>query len=126
MTDFGVGVDIESVDRFRKYRPGDPFLSRVFTPVELDYCFSKASPAPHLAARFAAKEAIIKALYNINIKEDVTLKVNYKYIEIFNTARGVPIARVKGVPMAGLTLRISLSHNDDYGIAYAVIAEEKA
>jgi holo-[acyl-carrier protein] synthase len=124
--DFGVGVDIASIENFKKYKKDDKFLSSIFTDAELEYCFSKDFPASHLTVRFAAKEAVIKALYSINKKEIDTLKVKYKYIEIFNSDRGVPIARVNNLDLAGFTLKVSLSHNDGYGIAYAVIVEEKA
>ncbi|MEK7474592.1 MAG: holo-ACP synthase [Candidatus Coatesbacteria bacterium] len=60
----GLGVDSVEVGRFRKVakRWGKPFLRRLFTARELDYCFSHANPYPSLAARFAAKEAVLKAL----------------------------------------------------------------
>jgi holo-[acyl-carrier protein] synthase len=60
----GLGVDSVEVGRFRKVakRWGKAFLKRLFTDRELDYCFSHANPYPSLAARFAAKEAVLKAL----------------------------------------------------------------
>ncbi len=60
----GVGTDIVSVERFRRAgaRWGDRFFTRVFTDAELAYCRARKDPYPHLAARFAAKEAVIKAL----------------------------------------------------------------
>ena len=60
----GVGIDSVEVGRFRSVarRHGRPFLERLFTAGELKYCMSHADPYPSLAARFAAKEAILKAL----------------------------------------------------------------
>jgi len=60
----GVGVDIESISRFRKKISESPniFFSKVFTERELEYCHSKIDPAPHLAARYTGKEAVIKAI----------------------------------------------------------------
>ncbi len=59
----GVGVDLVEVDRIRKVceRHPERFLSRVFTREEQDYCLKMKDPYPHLAARFAAKEAVSKA-----------------------------------------------------------------
>jgi len=65
----GTGVDLIEIDRIRlaAARFGDHFLARVFSPRELSYARAKANPFPHLAARFAAKEAFIKALYPLPI-----------------------------------------------------------
>ena len=60
---FGAGTDIETIDRFRKFKNrNDSFLKKVFTSEELKYCFSHQDAAPHLAVRFSGKEAMIKAL----------------------------------------------------------------
>ena len=60
----GLGIDSVQVDRIKKAskRWGKSFLRRLFTDRELDYCFRHKNPYPSLAARFAAKEALIKAL----------------------------------------------------------------
>jgi len=59
----GVGVDVVEIDRFRLALTRTPSMrERLFTPVELDYVAPKADPVPSLAARFAAREAIMKAL----------------------------------------------------------------
>jgi holo-[acyl-carrier protein] synthase len=60
----GTGIDIAEVSRIRKAleRFGDRFLQRVFTPAEILYCDSKANRAQRYAARFAAKEAAMKAI----------------------------------------------------------------
>ena len=59
----GVGIDQIEVDRIRDSldKHGDHFLNKIFSPAEQAYCREKAAPAPHLAARFAAKEAVSKA-----------------------------------------------------------------
>ena len=59
----GLGVDIVDVERIKamRKRQGDRFLQRVYTPTELDYCMKMKYPDQHLAARFAAKEAVSKA-----------------------------------------------------------------
>jgi holo-[acyl-carrier protein] synthase len=60
----GTGIDIAEVPRIRKAieRFGDRFLQRVYTPAEILYCDSKANRAERYAARFAAKEAAMKAI----------------------------------------------------------------
>ena len=61
------GIDIEDISRFegKTLETDLKFLSRIFTQNELNYCFSFGNPAPHLAARYCAKEATVKALSNI-------------------------------------------------------------
>lgn len=56
------GVDLVSIDRIRRAARSPRFLERVFTPGELDWCMERPDPARHLAGRFAAKEALYKAL----------------------------------------------------------------
>ncbi|MBI4022156.1 MAG: 4'-phosphopantetheinyl transferase superfamily protein, partial [Candidatus Andersenbacteria bacterium] len=60
----GIGVDMESVARFERFvqRPGHRFLQHAFLQSERYYCFSRLAAAQHLAARWAGKEAVIKAL----------------------------------------------------------------
>ena len=60
----GIGVDIAALDRIKGLleRHADRFLNRIFTEAEKAYCFGYKDPVPHLAARFAAKEAAYKAL----------------------------------------------------------------
>lgn len=60
----GIGLDATEIDRMAGVleRYGDRFLRRVFTEGEIRYCMRRRNPAPHLAGRFAAKEAAMKAL----------------------------------------------------------------
>lgn len=64
MTPLAHGIDLVPIDRIQRMLDdhADRFLERCFTQAERDYCLSRAHPADHLAARFAAKEAILKAL----------------------------------------------------------------
>jgi len=73
----GIGVDIEDVNRFTKLGGNKAFLKKVFTQNELDYCFSKKVAAPHLAVRYAGKEAVVKALYNMG-GHIASVKLEYK------------------------------------------------
>ena len=64
MTIIGTGIDATDIPRIERVlrRYGDRFLERIFTPAEVAYCQRRRNPAPHLAGRFAAKEAAMKAL----------------------------------------------------------------
>ena len=104
----GVGIDIEAVERFRKkdYKNNRPFYDKIFTSREIRYCLAKADPSQHFAARFAAKEAVVKA---INRR-----KVDLKKIEIINNKDGKPTVKLQ------TKLLVSLSHTKDYAIAIAL------
>lgn len=119
---FGIGVDIESIDRFAglERTQDSSFLNKIFTLKELEYCYSKKIPAPHLAARFAGKEAIIKALCNMDRP-----KSNYRDIEIVNEKSGVPEVRIEKPGFHDLQIKLSLSHCNDKAIAFAVVTESK-
>ncbi|OGG71139.1 holo-[acyl-carrier-protein] synthase [Candidatus Kaiserbacteria bacterium RIFCSPHIGHO2_12_FULL_53_13] len=113
---FGVGVDIEDIGRFAELRrvKDKLFLQKIFTSRELDYCFSKNDPAPHLAARFCAKEAIVKALHSLGESD-----MSYADIEIIKLSRGAPYVRFVR-EQNDLHVSISLSHTKDIALASAL------
>jgi len=117
----GIGVDVEEISRFRKSDAGrdSPFLNKIFTRNELDYCFSNRIPAQHMAARFAAKEAIIKALSGL-----VPPNLGYKDIEILNDKKGVPGARIEKAGFADVGIRLSLSHSRTTAVAFAIVTQQ--
>jgi holo-[acyl-carrier protein] synthase len=119
-SDFGIGVDIESIGRFKKAgTTGDSsLLKKIFTTAELDYCFSCRAPAQHLAARFAGKEAVMKALAGLN-----RAGPSYKDIEIINDEKGVPGAKIRKSGFDNLQIKISLSHGKQEAIALAIVTE---
>lgn len=113
----GIGVDITDISRFAKLNPKKDrlLLSRIYTPAEIKYSFSKAKPAQHLAARFAGKEAIVKALKGLEAT------VYYKQIEISNDKSGIPQVRLEDKELSTKTeILLSLSHCEDKAIAFAV------
>jgi len=116
-----VGTDIVSINRFNEFSKSkdNSFLTKYFSKDELEYCFSKEKVEPHLAARFAGKEAIIKALYSHNLNP-----VLYNQIEIINDNNGVPLAKIKIKGYEQLKISISLSHCEDKAIAFAIIYGE--
>jgi len=115
---FGVGIDIEGVYRFRKLSMDSAFLHRVFTQKEQDYCLAHRSPAPHLAVRFAAKEAVVKALSSLK-----KTPPNYKDIEVINDENGIPLVHIHKQGFERLRITVSLSHSKSQAVALAVITE---
>lgn len=107
----GLGVDLAEVARVRRLASSRRFLARVFTPGELAYAMKGRNKYERLAARFAVKEAVIKAL------DETSLPLSA--IEVENTESGRPRVGVKGRP--GLQLMVSISHTATYAVA-AVIA----
>lgn len=109
----GVGVDIVSIERIKSVyeKFNIRFLNRVFTAEEIKYSFSHLNPFPHLAARFAVKEAVIKAL-----KKPKGLKL--KDIEVVNNLDGSPEVKIDGL---NKKIFISLSHERNYTVAFVVV-----
>ena len=113
-----VGIDIIENERFARVMRRRPrLLDRVFTEKEREYCLSKAQPARHFAARFAAKEAVGKALG--------TGVIRWQEIEI-GSDDGRPGVSVSGKTLelveelAAEALSVSLSHSDEVSVAVAV------
>jgi holo-[acyl-carrier protein] synthase len=89
----GTGIDLCDVSRMEAKikAPADEFVAQVFLPGEIAYCGSKHHPAEHYAARFAAKEAVVKALADTGGKGSFWLD-----IEISNEQDGRPVVRLHG------------------------------
>lgn len=117
---WGMGVDIEVVERFRKsgLAADELFLKKVFTAKELEYCLAKIDPAPHLAGRYAGKEAVLKALSAAGVKEMTVL--SYIEIEILNDGLGVPIVIWQGAQRDQFEIRITIAHSDDNAVAFVI------
>jgi holo-[acyl-carrier protein] synthase len=119
-----IGIDIVEIKRLEKISKkwGRPFLSKVYTSRELSYAFGKKFPYQHLAARFAAKEAIFKALGEVE-----TNFVGWKNIEILNDANGKPMVRWHREAETSRKKRnihsavVSLSHTENYAVASAML-----
>lgn len=119
----GIGVDIVDLARIRDMvdRHGKRFLSKTFTDEEIAYCQSRRKPAQHFAARFAAKEAVFKAL-GTGWREGM----GWKEIEVQIDHLGRP--RISLVGRAAMKARelgidemhVSVSHCDCHAIAHVV------
>lgn len=114
-----VGVDIIEIERIGQAvaRWGERFLKRVYTEAELDVCRDRV---PALAVRFAAKEAVMKALGT------GTNGVAWRDIEVLSNSDGKPLivlyggARMKAGEMGLVDLDVSLSHSREYAVASVV------
>lgn len=119
----GVGVDIVEIERIKSLRlkQGQHFYDLCFTAHEAEYCAKKKNPDESLAARFAAKEAVMKAL-GTGWGEGVS----FTSIELRRTGKDAPeivlygqakvIAQEKGIAR----IHISVSHCKNYAVAHAV------
>ncbi|HXV05074.1 MAG TPA: holo-ACP synthase [Solirubrobacterales bacterium] len=111
----GVGIDLLEIDRLERVLARRPRLAeRVFTAAEREYAAARARPARHLAARFAAKEAVVKAL---------GLSGGFGLREIEVVAGEPPRVRLSGraaAAAAGRDVKISLTHSRGFAAAVAV------
>lgn len=118
----GIGIDIIEIERIRKSveKYGDRFLKKIYTEKELEYCLKKKYKYQHLAARFAAKEAVYKALAT-----DWSEDVSWHNIEISNEPNGMPVVTLHGGLKKFLEeekcLKISMSHSREYVACVAII-----
>ena len=122
----GLGIDIIEVERVKGVhdRFGDRFLTRILTLEERNYCFTMKNPYPHLAARFAAKEAISKAFTT-----GIGRHLKWTSASIYNGDRNEPLVRLDERATAllreigGTGVLVSLSHTNVYANAVAVIVK---
>jgi holo-[acyl-carrier protein] synthase len=120
----GIGVDIVDIRRLRQVleRQGDRFVRRVFTLAEQKFCCAHRDPVPHYAARFAAKEAVFKAL-GTGWAEGVS----WLDVEVRRQEGKAPTlaltggGEMRGVALGVKTMHISLSHSDDAALAMVVL-----
>ncbi|MCM8770646.1 MAG: holo-ACP synthase [Candidatus Omnitrophica bacterium] len=112
------GVDIIEVRRVRQavQRWGDDFLKRIFTDNELKNANNRPAIYEHLAGRFAAKEAVFKALLD---KE-----INWKDIEISNDKDGKPVCSILKKMKNKPNIQISISHVKNYAVATAIVTKK--
>lgn len=117
----GIGVDIIEIARIRKSieEHGDAFLTKIFTQAEITYCTGKQNSYQHFAARYAAKEAVSKA-----IATGWSRGFSWTDVEVTNDESGKPHAGLHGqlkLRLAGCSIHVSISHDNTNVIAMAVI-----
>ena len=121
-----IGIDIIEIDRIARMLKKYPnFRFRVFTEREVSYCEKKKYPPQHYAARFAAKESIMKTLGT-----GWTESVRWKDLEILESPSGKPSvclhdrARLVGQKQGVKEIKVSLSHCKLYAVAVAQLIKE--
>lgn len=120
----GIGIDIVEIDRMKKASAkwGKGFLEKVFTRREMAYSFSKPLPHQHLAARFAAKEAVIKAF-----GEPRKYPLKWNEIEVRNDDEGRPVIEFHRDALAVKRKKridgviLSISHSKQYAVANVIL-----
>ncbi|MCC7341561.1 MAG: holo-[acyl-carrier-protein] synthase [Bryobacterales bacterium] len=120
----GVGVDLAEVDRIRNSfeRFGERFRDRIYTPLEIAYCESKANKYERYAARFAAKEAGMKA-----IGTGMRKGVRWLDFEVANLPSGKPTLRFHGVAaeyaarLGATNVALSLTHTSATALAHVIL-----
>jgi holo-[acyl-carrier protein] synthase len=120
----GVGIDIIEVGRIRRSyeKFGERFVNRILHPAEIAYCLTHKSPAPFIAARFAAKEAISKAFGT-----GIGAQLGWQDMEVRRKESGEPYVVLHGggqkllAERGGRIVLISLSHTEEHATAVAIL-----
>ena len=121
----GIGVDVVDVKRMKIVLDsrGTPLIRKLFTDTEIAYCSAKANPHEHYAARFAAKEAISKAM-----QTGWSGKFRWKDVEVINNPSGAPKVILHDTiaeQLAHCRVHISLSHTENTVVAFAIIEKKE-
>jgi holo-[acyl-carrier protein] synthase len=126
---FGTGVDIVEVFRMREAidKWGDNFLGKIFTAREIKYSTSKRFSCQHFAARFAAKEAVVKAF-----GEPRKNPIKWTEIEVLNDSEGKPVIQFHNDALKLKNKKkidrviLSMSHSKNYAVANVILLKGKA
>ena len=118
-----LGTDIVEINRIRSNLKNKKsrFLNRIFTQLEVDYCNSKSNPSIHFAGKFAAKEAVKKAVLSTKKINQISLKD----IEILSNC-GDPKVSIKGNIEIFHSIEVSISHTDSIATATAILLDNKS
>lgn len=123
MSILGVGTEVVEVLRIARMieRHGELFIGRVYTEHEIEFCASRKAANQHYAGRWAAKEAVLRAIGANTIRG-----LSWKNVEIRNTPTGMPSVRLRGpgrdlLERSGVErIHITISHCRAYATAFAV------
>jgi len=125
---YGIGIDLVRVQRIEEAleRWGERFQRKVFTAGEIQYCLQKKNPSPSFAARFAAKEAFVKALGS-----GIRRGVHWKDVEVERGPLGKPVLKLSGLAL-GICQKqkvegflLSLTHEGDYSTAMVILERKE-
>jgi holo-[acyl-carrier protein] synthase len=121
----GIGVDVVDVQRMKEVldKQGKVFLEKVFSDMEVTYCKTRKKPYIHFGARFAAKEAVAKAM-----RTGWSGAFHWRDIEVVNDQSGAPhilLSRDVAKALEQCTVHLSLSHTDNTVVAFVVLESKK-
>ena len=111
-----IGTDIVKVSRIKILidQKEEKFLNKIFTEEEISYCNSYSNPEIHFSGKYAAKEAVKKALLSNDLIEQISLKD----IKILNKDNKAPYVLIDYMD---LNCNVSISHEEEYAIAFVLI-----
>ncbi len=119
----GTGIDLVDIKEIKRAigKWGKRFEQKIFTPRELNYCYERSTPFQHLAARFAAKEAFLKAL-----GRPERSGIRWTEIQINNQEGGQPFYRFSGFAASlmnkqGFKPFLTISHSGNYALAHCLL-----
>jgi len=118
----GIGVDLVSIDRLSESLENEAFRQRVFLPEEIVDCERFSNSAERYAGKFAAKEALMKAL-GAGIRQ----AVGFQQIEVHTAENGAPSVRVSGKAgdqlktLGAVRIHVSISHTAGMAVAVVVL-----
>jgi holo-[acyl-carrier protein] synthase len=121
----GIGVDVVDVKRMKTAVDawGPALIKKMFTDTEVAYCKSKKKPHEHFAARFAAKEAVSKAM-----ETGWSGQFRWRDVEVVNEASGAPkvvLHDYVASQLAECKVHVSLSHTENTVVAFAIIEKKE-
>lgn len=121
----GIGVDVVDVKRMKVVLDarGTSLIKKLFTESEIAYCMSKKNSHEHYAARFAAKEAVSKAM-----QTGWSGRFRWRDVEVINNPSGAPkviLHDFVAEQLAGCRVHISLSHTENTVVAFAIIEKSE-
>ncbi len=120
MNVLGIGVDIVEVARFRGLRPDSEIVAQFLSDKEAEEVFRRKEPAPSLAGRFAAKEAIIKAVRSGRPGS----MIFFKDIEVKGDDQGAPHALISSDLAGNYQIILSISHGQEQAVAFAMMVQK--
>ncbi|MBI5417849.1 holo-ACP synthase [Candidatus Poribacteria bacterium] len=123
---YGIGIDIIEIDRIKEsaLKWEEHFMDKIFSEGEIAYCKNKMNPYPHIAGRFAAKEAAIKAFGSISHA------IGFRDIEVKKEPSGAPYLVFSDFLKKFLeknkisSYHLSISHSEKYAVAQVILETE--
>ena len=120
MPEIFIGTDIVSVPKIAESLNSsnrDKFIRRIFTSKEIEYCQNKKNPGIHFAGRFAAKEAITKAI----LSSERIFSISMQSIEIISGKNRAPQVNLDMPFQFKYSCKVSISHTNEFAIAHAIL-----